>query len=122
MLQEQARPTVATSARGRPETFAQDSQAREIAARALDAGLDREIGWPMRQFFYLPFMHSESIIDQERCVALCHSLPDPGTLPFAREHERIIRRFGRFPHRNAVLGRHTSPPEQAFLDAGGFAG
>jgi uncharacterized protein (DUF924 family) len=108
--------------RGSPQTFAQDAKARAIATRALEADFDGQVDGPMRQFFYLPFMHSESIIDQERCVALCYSLPDPGNLPFAREHERIIRRFGRFPHRNAVLGRHTSPPEQAFLDAGGFAG
>lgn len=108
--------------RGLPETFAQDAKAREVARRALDAGFDRRIDGPLRQFFYLPFMHSEAIADQERCVALCHSLPDPGSLPYARDHARIIRRFGRFPHRNAVLGRYTGPAEQAFLDGGGFSG
>ena len=108
--------------RGLPTTFAQDEKARDIAGKALDAGLDRRVNGPLRQFFYLPFMHSEGIADQERCVALCHSLDDPGTLPYARDHARIIRRFGRFPHRNAVLGRYTSPAERAFLDGGGFSG
>lgn len=108
--------------RGSPDSFAQDHKARAIATRAIEAGFDRQVGPAMRQFFYLPLMHSESIVDQERCVALCHSLPDPANLPFAREHEEIIRRFGRFPHRNEVLGRHTSPAEQRFLESGGFAG
>jgi uncharacterized protein (DUF924 family) len=108
--------------RGSAQTFAQDAKARDIARQAIAAGFDEQVGWPMRQFFYLPFMHSEEIADQERCVALCHSLPDRSTLPFAKDHERIVRRFGRFPHRNAVLGRYTSPAEQAFLEGGGFAG
>lgn len=108
--------------RGSPKTFAQDAKARDVAERAIAARFDMEIDPPLRQFFYLPFMHSEAIADQERCVALCHSLPGTSTLPFARDHERIVRRFGRFPHRNTVLGRHTSPAEQAFLDGGGFGG
>ena len=108
--------------RGSAQTFAQDAKARDIARQAIAAGFDAEFSGPMRQFFYLPFMHSEEIADQERCVAFCHSLPDRSTLPYAKDHERIVRRFGRFPHRNAVLGRHTSPAEQSFLEAGGFAG
>lgn len=108
--------------RDSPQAFAQDSRAGEVARRAIEAGFDRQVDPLLRQFFYLPFMHSELIADQERCVALCHSLPDRGNLPFARDHEAIIRRFGRFPHRNRVLGRHTSPAEQAFLDGGGFSG
>ena len=108
--------------RGSPRTFAQDAQARQIARRALANGFDTMVDDDLRQFFYLPFMHSESLPDQELCVKLCHGLPDRNTLPYARDHERIIRRFGRFPHRNGVLGRHTSPAEQAFLDGGGFAG
>ena len=67
-------------------------------------------------------MHSEAIADQERCVALVPRTARRRILPYAREHERIIRRFGRFPHRNPILGRHTTPAEQAFLDGGGFAG
>jgi uncharacterized protein (DUF924 family) len=108
--------------RGRPQAFAQDDKARAIADAALAAGFDREAPPELRSFFYLPLMHSESIFDQERCVALCHGLPERGTLPYARDHEKIIRRFGRFPHRNLILGRHTTPAERLFLEGGGFAG
>jgi uncharacterized protein (DUF924 family) len=108
--------------RGLPQAFAQDEAARRIARAAVQRGFDHQVDPTLRQFFYLPFMHSEQIADQERCVALCHTLPDRTNLPFARDHERIVRRFGRFPHRNEVLGRHTSPAEQAFLEGGGFAG
>jgi uncharacterized protein (DUF924 family) len=108
--------------RGSPEAFAQDERAVEAAERAIEAGYDKAVEPALRPFFYLPFMHSEQIADQERCVALCHALPDGGNLAYARDHERIIRRFGRFPHRNKSLGRHTSPAEQRFLDGGGFAG
>jgi uncharacterized protein (DUF924 family) len=108
--------------RGSPKAFAQDEAALLTARSAVTAGYDRHVEPEFRQFFYTPFMHSEGILDQERCVALCHSLPDPGNLPFARDHERIIRRFGRFPHRNAALGRLTTPADQAFLESGGFAG
>ena len=75
-----------------------------------------------RQFFYLPFEHSEDIADQERCCALFRATGDADSLKWAELHADIIRRFGRFPHRNAVLGRATTPEEQAFLDGGGFAG
>ena len=108
--------------RGSAQAFAQDERARAVAEKALAAGLDLAVEPALRLFFYLPFEHSESIVDQERCVLLCHALPDKGLLPYAREHEAIIRRFGRFPHRNAALVRHTTPAEQAFLDGGGFAG
>ena len=74
-----------------------------------------------RPFFYLPFMHSESLADQERSVELNAAL-DANTQRFAVLHRDIIARFGRFPHRNAMLGRETTPEEQAFLDQGGFAG
>jgi uncharacterized protein (DUF924 family) len=108
--------------RGSPLAFAQDVRARSVAERAIAAGFDLAVPADLRLFLYLPFEHSEAIADQERCVRLCHALPDRGLLPYARDHERIIRRFGRFPHRNAALGRHTTPAEQAFLDGGGFAG
>ena len=77
---------------------------------------------PGRQFFYLPLMHSEDLADQERCVALYRALGDANLLKWADMHLDVIRRFGRFPHRNAVFGRATTPDEQAFLDAGGFSG
>jgi uncharacterized protein (DUF924 family) len=107
--------------RGSPQAFAQDERALEIARNAIDAGLDQAVPPELRAFFFLPFMHSERIADQERCVALCHAHA-PFNLLYALEHERIIRRFGRFPHRNAVLCRTMSAAEQAFMDGGGFAG
>ena len=76
----------------------------------------------LRQFFYMPFMHSEALADQERCVRLCHGLYDLDTLKWARHHADIVRRFGRFPHRNIILGRHATPAEKAFLEGGGFGG
>ena len=75
-----------------------------------------------RQFFYLPFMHSEDLADQERCLALARGYGRRRIHQYAEQHADIIRRFGRFPHRNAMLGRATTAAEQAFLDGGGFAG
>jgi uncharacterized protein (DUF924 family) len=107
--------------RGLPKAFAQDDMAVAVSVAAIDAGFDAKVAPELRAFFFMPFMHAERISDQERCMRLCHAC-SPGNLPYAREHAAIIRRFGRFPHRNAILGRHTSPTEQAFLDAGGFGG
>ena len=75
----------------------------------------------LRLFMYLPFGHSEDLADQERSVALSRRLGQPH-LAHAEGHRDIIRRFGRFPHRNPILGRETTPEEQRFLDEGGFAG
>jgi uncharacterized protein (DUF924 family) len=108
--------------RGDATTFAADAKARGIAEQALARGDDAATPMPLRQFFYLPFMHSEALADQERSVALYRALGDNGLLKYAEDHADIIRRFGRFPHRNPLLGRVTTPEEQAFLDAGGFAG
>ena len=106
--------------RGSGHMFATDGKALAVARAAVDAGFDRRVDDALRAFFYMPFMHSESLADQERCVELCADLPD--NLRFAILHRDIIRRFGRFPHRNAALGRATTPEEQRFLDEGGFAG
>jgi len=108
--------------RNSPRMYATDGKALEIARTAVDAGLDRQIEDPqLRAFFYLPFMHSESLADQERSVQLCeHAHPE--NLRFAQHHRDIVARFGRFPHRNALLGRTSSPEELAFLEEGGFAG
>ena len=76
----------------------------------------------MRNFFYLPFQHSEQLAEQERGLALYRAWGDKDNLKWADVHADIIRRFGRFPHRNAVLGRQTTAEEQAFLDGGGFKG
>jgi uncharacterized protein (DUF924 family) len=102
--------------------FAADPLAREVATRAISRGFDRQAEVAERCCFYLPFEHSEAIADQERCVALNRASGDADALKWAELHADIIRRFGRFPHRNAVLGRATTPEEQAFLDGGGFAG
>lgn len=107
--------------RGSGHAFATDGLARAVAARAVDAGHDLEVAENLRCFFYLPFEHSEDLADQERSVTLCEPL-GPDMLKWAVLHRDIVARFGRFPHRNAALGRQTSPEEQAFLDEGGFAG
>lgn len=108
--------------RGQARMFETDPMARAIAASALVRGFDAEAPREMRLFFYLPFEHSESLKDQERSVALFKANGDADLLKWAELHADVIRKFGRFPHRNAVLGRATTPEEQAFLDADGFKG
>jgi uncharacterized protein (DUF924 family) len=76
----------------------------------------------VRNFMYLPLMHSETLADQEQCVALHRAHGDHEDITYAEHHADIVRRFGRFPHRNAILGRQTTLEEQAFLDGGGFKG
>ncbi len=108
--------------RGSAHAFATDPLALSVARRSLDRGHDRNTEPLMRTFFYLPFMHSERIEDQHVCVSLYEALGDANSLKFANIHRDIIARFGRFPHRNRVLGRDMSAEEQAFLDGGGFSG
>ena len=108
--------------RGNARAFAADPLARAVADRAIVRGFDQETKSSLRGFFYLPFEHSENLADQERCVALARATGDADALKWADIHADIIRRFGRFPHRNAILGRTTTAAEQAFLDEGGFAG
>ncbi len=108
--------------RGRAETYASDALAREVARRAIDRGVDTRIDPALREFFYLPFMHSEALTDQVRCIALLQQAGLADNAKWAEHHAEIIRRFGRFPHRNDILGRTSTPDEQAFLDAGGFGG
>jgi uncharacterized protein (DUF924 family) len=107
--------------RGEARAFVTDPLARAIASRAILNGFDGAIA-DMRTFFYLPFMHSETLADQEKAVAFYRAQNNADGLKWAERHADIIRRFGRFPHRNAILGRVTTPEEQAFLDGGGFAG
>ena len=99
--------------------YATDPLARHFAAAMLDAGLDGQVGRDLRLFCYLPFQHSEAMADQERAVASMQAL---GDAKWALHHRDIIRRFGRFPHRNAVLGRESTPGELEFLAEGGFGG
>lgn len=108
--------------RNSPQAFATDEMARKIADKAMKRGFDRVFNNPERRFFYLPLMHSEDLADQERCIALCQAAQDEDGVKYAIVHRDIIRDFGRFPHRNKVLGRETTPAEQEFLDEGGFAG
>jgi uncharacterized protein (DUF924 family) len=108
--------------RDTPMAFAQDEMALALADAAIAAGFDKSVPRDLALFFYLPFEHAERIAAQEKSVLLLHTLGSDETLSYARAHERVIRRFGRFPHRNPILGRHMSPAEQAFLDGGGFAG
>ena len=108
------------SFRDTPRMYATDAMARQIADAALKAGHDQAVEPALRQFFYLPFGHSESLADQERPW---HSArPSAPNLSHAKHHRDIIRRFGRFPHRNPILGRAMTPEEQHYLDNGGYAG
>jgi uncharacterized protein (DUF924 family) len=108
--------------RAEARAFATDALARAVAAGGIVRGFDAQVPTEMRGFFYLPFEHSENLADQERGIAFYKASGDADGLKWAEIHADIIRRFGRFPHRNAVLGRATTPEEQAFLDGGGFAG
>jgi uncharacterized protein (DUF924 family) len=105
--------------RGSPLAFATDGLARREARLALEAGADQAVDPVRRAFFYLPFEHAESMPDQDLSVRLFTALGDPVLLDFAVRHREIVARFGRFPHRNAILGRTSSPQEAAFLDQPG---
>ena len=109
--------------RGESRAFATDRLARTAAVLATQREWDLHLPEPIRQFFYLPFMHAETVPDQDRGVCLILArMPRTGqdNLLHARAHREVIRRFGRFPHRNEVLGRATTPDEAAFLEAGGY--
>ncbi len=108
--------------RGDVRTYATDTLARDVAGRAIDRGSDARIDPVLLEFLYMPFMHSEYLADQLRCVELFRKSGNADNLKYAERHADIVRRFGRFPHRNSVLGRATTPEEQAFLDGGGFKG
>ncbi|OVZ55598.1 hypothetical protein CDO44_22525 [Pigmentiphaga sp. NML080357] len=107
--------------RGTARMYGTDAQARRIARLAVDRGLDGQVESALRLFFYLPFAHSEDLADQRLSVRLNRRLGHPW-VDHAQGHADIIERFGRFPHRNPLLGRRMTPQEQAFLDQGGFAG
>jgi len=106
--------------RGDIRAYSSDTLAREVAGRAISRGADLRVDPALQEFIYMPLMHSEHLADQLRCVELFRGSAD--NLKYAEIHADIIRRFGRFPHRNRALGRTTTPDEQVFLDGGGFAG
>jgi uncharacterized protein (DUF924 family) len=103
--------------RGQAEAFGSDDLASALARNTLDRGFDQGIGAERKQFLYMPLMHSEVLADQERCVSLFKALGNEEGLKYAIEHRDIIARFGRFPHRNRVLGRESTPDERAFLES-----
>ncbi len=105
--------------RGSGEAFATDAKARQIASAALERGHDQVVAPTKRSFLYLPFMHSENIDDQIRSVELYRALGNEGNLRYALDHHYVISRFGRFPTRNAALGRDTTPEEAVFLEGFG---
>jgi uncharacterized protein (DUF924 family) len=107
--------------RGTPRMYASDGFARVLADAAIRAGHDRRIEPDLKLFMYLPFGHSEQLADQERSLELVRSLGEPH-LSHAQGHHDIVKRFGRFPHRNPILGRAMRPEEQRFLDEGGYSG
>ena len=109
--------------RGEGRAFEADAAARGVADRSIARGLDRAVFEAGRKFFYLPYMHSEDLADQDRCLELWGvSLPnDELGLYHARKHREVIAQFGRFPYRNAALGRETTADEEAFLSGGGYA-
>ena len=109
--------------RGRARAFASDRAAIAASKAALARDWDLRIAEPARQFFYMPLMHSECLPDQERCVRLMLTrMPETGAdnLLHAKAHREVIRRFGRFPHRNEALGRPDTEAEAAFLAEGGY--
>jgi uncharacterized protein (DUF924 family) len=105
--------------RGQARAFETDDQARTVALLALEAGFDRQLTAEQRTFLYMPFMHSERIEDQERCVALYQAPDLRDKLAHAIEHAELVRRFGRFPHRNAALDRPSSAEEERHLAESG---
>ncbi|MFQ4140107.1 DUF924 family protein [Nodosilinea sp. PGN35] len=110
--------------RGKAKSFAGDSAALATAYHALESGYDQQVLPVERLFFYLPLEHSENLADQDRCVELVQALhashPEfESTLDYALRHREVIQRFGRFPHRNEILGRATTPEEAEFLQQPG---
>ena len=105
------------------DAFASDKHAIAAAKAAVNRKWDLRVSEPARHFFYMPLMHSENLCDQERCIRLmCERLPETGAdnMLHARAHREVIRQFGRFPYRNDALGRTSTLPERAYVEAGGY--
>ena len=115
--------------RATPAAFAQDAKARAVAEQGLESGADRLLRPIERLFFYLPFEHSEDLADQDRSVELyrelvtsvptAHREAFAGFIDYAVRHRDVIKQFGRFPHRNLILGRESTPEERTFLEQPG---
>ena len=108
--------------RGTRRVYRTDPAAVDAADRAIEKGFDREVDPALRRFLYLPFMHSEELRDQERSVTLNEATGEAEPIKWARRHWDIVARFGRFPHRNALLGRESTEEEKRFLQESAFAG
>ena len=108
--------------RGTKAAYRTDPAALMAADRALERGYDQNVDPELRRFFYLPFTHAEDRRHQERSVALSEALGDEEVIKWARHHRDIVARFGRFPHRNEILGRETTPEEARFLEESEFRG
>jgi len=108
--------------RGSGDSFATDSKARCIAKRAIFAAYDQKIPEPMRQFFYLPLMHSEVLADQDTCMRMYKlNMTGEGRFLHPRAHREVIRKFGRFPYRNKAMGRLSTLAEKDYIAAGGYS-
>lgn len=105
--------------RGSPKSFAQDPQALTLAQEMIASGYDQQLSLDYRRFAYMPYMHSESILVHGLAVSLFSQPGMEGTLAFELRHKEIIERFGRYPHRNAILGRISTLEELAFLQESG---
>jgi len=107
---------------GCAHSYATDGLARNYARRAIDAGFDLRVDAALRMFFYLPFEHSEAMADQDYSIELFGGIGDEELMKYAALHRDLIARFGRFPHRNAALGRESTQEELDYLASGGFSG
>ncbi|MEJ2360035.1 MAG: DUF924 domain-containing protein [Gammaproteobacteria bacterium] len=103
--------------RGQSRSFASEERARRVASQAISRGLDQHLPGAQKAFMYLPYMHSENLEDQETSVKLFTRAGLEKNLRFAHHHREIVRRFGRFPHRNAILGRESTAEEVAWLES-----
>lgn len=103
--------------RGKPQSFASEEQARRVASIAIKHGFDKQLTDKQKVFLYMPFMHSENLQDQDYSVSLFELAGLQVNLRYAKHHRGIIARFGHFPHRNAILGRKSTPEEIAYLDS-----
>ena len=107
--------------RGTAQAFATDQKALDVAVGAINRGFDKTVPKFARMFFYMPFEHSEALAIQERSLELFSALNDDSLFGFAKDHHEVVARFGRFPHRNDILGRSSTPDEVAFMAGEGGA-
>ena len=103
--------------RQQARSFATENKARQVADLATDKGLDQSLSAEQKAFLYLPFMHSENLADQDKSVELFEKAGLTENLRYAKHHRELIQRFGRFPHRNRILGRESTAEEEDYLNS-----